>query len=84
MTILFVGVALTVAFFVGRLLFGIIFTNSEDFLDCVGFALTPDIFSLFRGQYFEDMGKSFRLTAFMVAVGGSGALTYWGLKSLIG
>ncbi len=76
--------ALAVAFFVGRFFYGILFTDGEDFWDCVGFALTPDIFSLFRGQYWEDMGKSFRLTAFMMAVGGSGVLTYWVLKSLIG
>ena len=84
MNILFAGVPLIVAFFVGRFLFGIIFTDREDFWDCVGFALMPDIVSLFRGQYLEDMGKSFRLSAFMLAVAGSGGLTYWGLASLIG
>ena len=82
MTILFVGIAAVVSVLVGCRLYRILFDGSEDFWDCVGFSLKPDLFSLFRGQYWEDVTKSFKLSAFLMAMGVSGGLTYWGLASL--
>jgi len=76
--------AMVVAFFVGRPLFGLFFEDGEDFWDCVKFSFTPDLFSLFRGQYFEDMAKSFKLSAYFLVVGGGALLTYFGAMDLLG
>lgn len=75
--------ALTVALIAGGLLFRLFFSDADDFWDCVGYSFTPDIFSLFRGEYFEDVAKSFKLGIYVFLVGGVGALTYAGIASLV-
>ena len=76
--------SLIVAFFVARLLFRLLFDGINDFWECVRFAITPDLFSLFRGEFFEDMAKSFKLSLFLILVGASGMLTYHGIDSITG
>lgn len=43
------------------LLFQPLFGDKEGFFDCVKFWITPDIFSLFSGQYFEDRWSEMKL-----------------------
>ncbi len=83
MTILLVGVSVAVALLVGRFLYPLMFQDREDFWDCVRFSLTPNLVSMFRGQYLEDVVKSLKLGAFASASGLAGYLTYFGLSSLI-
>lgn len=76
--------ALAAAYWAGRLMFGWFFGCSEEFWECVRFSLTPDIFSMFRGEYFEDMVKSFKLSAYVGLTALSGFLAYSGVMGLGG
>lgn len=60
----------------GRLLFKIIFEDWDDLWDCVAKIFTPGFFSLFRGEFLEDMKQSFKLWIFLFAVVGSTWVAY--------
>ena len=79
-------VALAVAFsaLVAWLSFGLFFNDKDEFLDCLRFSMTPNLFSLFAGQYWEDIRKSSTLAFYVFLVVGSGALTYLGIVKLLG
>ena len=83
MSIFIVLIPLLVTLTVGKLVFRLVFDDTNDFWDCVRFSLTPNIISLFRGQFSEDIRKSMRLGFFMIIVGGSGALTFVGMVELL-
>jgi hypothetical protein len=83
MSIFIVMIPLLVALTVGKLVFRLVFDGTNDFWNCVRFSLTPNIISLFRGQFSEDIRKSMRLGFFMIIVGGSGALTFVGMVELL-
>ena len=83
MSIFVVVLSVLVGLGVGRLGFGLFFTDADDFCDCLRFSLTPNLFSLFRGEYLEDVAKSMKLGLFMALVIGSGALTFTGIISLL-
>ena len=47
--------------------FGWLFFGSwGDFWECVRFWITPDIISLFRGEYFEDQWAQLKLFIFLI------------------
>lgn len=53
-------------------LYKIIFSGKEDFFDCVKFWFTPDIISLFRGEYWGDHWAEFKLIIWLglsIAIG---------------
>lgn len=52
-------------FTVYKFIFNIIFSNSDDFNKSVKYSLTPDIISLFRGQYWKDQIGEFKLGIFV-------------------
>ena len=52
--------------FIGKLIFG----DWADFWEAVKFWLTPDLFSLFRGEYWDDWWAEIKLGFFIVACGG--------------
>lgn len=62
----FVGLVtgLTTAF----MLFKILFSDKEEFFEYVKFWFTPDIVSMFRGQYWEDNWAELKL---IIWLGGS-------------
>ena len=68
--------AIVAGFLVARPLFKWIFDDGDDFWDCVKFSFTPNLFSFFRGQYFDDMKQSLKLSCFCFAIGGAAWLTY--------
>jgi hypothetical protein len=76
--------AILVAGTVGKLLFRLFFTDMEDFFDCVRLAFTPDIVSMFRGEYGEDLAQSFKLGIYLFAVIASGAATFLGVMKIGG
>ena len=51
---------------IGKVFFG----GWEDFWDAVKFWLTPDLFSLFKGEYWEDCWAEMKLGFFIIACGG--------------
>lgn len=83
MSILLGAISVIVAAVVGRFLYRVMFADSDDFWSSVGFLFIPDLVSLARGEYLEDRMKSLKFHAFMIAVIGSGAMTYWALGPLI-
>ena len=82
MLVLAIIVAVIVALVVGKVTFRFFFDDSDEFWDCVRYSFTPDIFSMFRGEYFEDLAKSFKLSIYLILMGGAGFLTYLGITGL--
>ena len=81
-----VSIVLSVIAGVGAmvLLFKPLFGDKEGFFDCVKFWITPDIFSLFSGQYFEDRWSEMKLGLWIFCVGIAGTGVYFGLTKLFG
>jgi hypothetical protein len=48
------------------------FTDLADFADCVGYWLTPDILSAFRGEWLEDASAQMRFMVFLGLVTAAG------------
>ena len=76
-------ISIFVGLFAGKFLFRLLFDDIDEFWECVGYSLTPDIFSLFRGELFRDMEKSMKLSLFTLLTIGAGALTYFGITKLL-
>ncbi len=65
-------------------LFRVFFDDLSDFLECVGYWFTPDIISLFRGEWAEDQWAEAKLFLYLGLSFGVGALTYCGMGKLLG
>ncbi|SCG82414.1 hypothetical protein DW1_0806 [Proteiniborus sp. DW1] len=48
-----------------RVYFRFIFNNEDDFHSSLKYTLTPDIFSLFRGEYCKDKFAEFKFGVFI-------------------
>ena len=57
---------------VGYMLYKLLFDTLDEFMDCVRFWFTPDIISLFRGQYYEDAWAEMKLILWLAISIGSG------------
>lgn len=68
---------------VWKFLFRFFFEDSEDFWECVRFSFTPDMFSLFKGEYWDDKLKSMKLGVFLAICIGAGALAFFGLEDVL-
>ncbi len=66
----------------GNCLYHFLFDDMDDFTECLGAAFTPDIISLWKGEWFEGMAKSFKLGIFLWMSIGAGVLTYKGLSQI--
>ena len=76
-------ISFLVAFFVGRSVYRVLFEDADEFWECVGYSFMPDLFSLFRGELFKDMEKTFKVNLFTLLTVLAGGLTYLGvLKGL--
>lgn len=69
---------------VAVVLFRPVFGNRAEFVRCVSFWLTPDIISLFKGQYSQDWAAEAKLGVWIAAGVLSGFGTYAGLAKLMG
>ncbi len=76
--------AMIVALGVARVIFRLFFEDSAEFWECVRFSLTPDLFSLFRGEWLEDIVKSFKLSLYTSFIGIAGVATYFGIENIAG
>ena len=81
-----VSIVLSVIAGVGvmALLFKPLFGDKEEFIDCVKFWFTPDIFSLFFGEYFEDRWSEMKLGLWIFCGGMAGTGVHFGLTKLFG
>ena len=66
------------------LLFKPLFGDKEEFIECVKFWITPDIFSLFSGEYLEDRWSELKLIFWLVCGLLTGTGVYAGLMKLFG
>jgi hypothetical protein len=63
--IILILILLVINFPVYRFLFSLIFTSSEDYDEAVRYTFTPNIISLFRGQYWDDKFRSMQLSFYI-------------------
>ena len=54
------------SFIVYRFYFHMLFKDVDDFNESIRFTLTPDLFSLFRGEYLRDRIGEFKLGLFIM------------------
>ena len=66
------------------LLFKPFFGDLGGFLECLRFWLTPDIFSLFRGEWAEDWWAEMKLGMWLICGVAVGFAAYAGLTKLAG
>jgi hypothetical protein len=62
--------------------FKLFFDDFSEFLECVKFWIKPEIFSLFRGEYFEDIWAEMKLGIWLLTGGGAGYGTYLLLQKI--
>jgi len=84
MSIVAIVIAVIVGAAVAYCLFKPCFGDRDGFLNCVKFWLTPDIVSMFRGQYGEDWVAQTKLGAWIGASVLCGWGTHAGLMKLFG
>lgn len=64
-------------------LFHVFFDDMEDLGEAFRYSLTPDIISLFRGEWMEDYWQSMKLGLYLLLVLGAGVLTWLGVYQLV-
>jgi hypothetical protein len=83
MEIIAIIFGIIVAVGVMSFLFRTFFGDKEGFFECIKFWLTPDIFSLFKGQYSEDFWSEMKLGVWVFLGGCAGFATYTGLLHIL-
>lgn len=71
-----IAASIVVGLLAGWLLFRIFFNDFEDFTQCIGYWLTPDIFLVFKGEWTEGHWAQLKLSIYALLTIGSGFLTY--------
>ena len=71
-----------VAILVGWLSFGFFFEDRSDFWECVRLYFTPEIISLFRGEWGDANWADLKLFVYFGLTLGCGWLTHAGLAKL--
>jgi hypothetical protein len=66
------------------LLFKPIFGDASGFRECVRFWFTPDILSLFRGEWDRDWWAEMKLGFWLICGVATGIAVYTGVSKLIG
>lgn len=71
------------AFTVYKFIFNMIFSDMDDFEESLRFSLTPDIISLFRGEYWKDQAGEIKLGFFIMLCIIATAMEYWLINGLV-
>jgi hypothetical protein len=77
------AIGIIVGIIVLIILFKPFFGDLTGFWECVRFWLIPDIFSLIRGEWGEDLLAEMKLFLWLVCGGGTGYAVYNGLSKLL-
>lgn len=72
------------ALLAGWALFRPIFGDAGEFRDCLRYSFTPDLISMFRGEWLEDIVKSFKLSLYFGLMGMAGYGAYQGVLWIAG
>lgn len=67
-----IALAIITGSVIGYMAYKLLFDNLDEFVHCAKFWLTPDIISLFRGQFYEDMWAEMKLILWLVVTIGCG------------
>lgn len=65
--IIIVPLLIWLDFHLFRIYYKFIFTDEDDFQDSIKYSVTPDLFSLFKGEYSKDRLAEFKLSLFIFA-----------------
>lgn len=84
MPVLAILLVIVVAILIWKFTFRFFFYDRSDFRECLRYTCTPDLVSLFRGEFLEDMGKSIKFSVFLWCGLGGGLLVYIGFAKLAG
>ena len=66
-----------------KLLFRVFFVDNDDYNESIRHTFTPNIISLFRGEYWKDRMNTARLQFFIIICGGIVVLEYIVLIKII-
>jgi hypothetical protein len=69
MSILIIGLLLVVNIPAFKAIFRMMFTSMDDFYESLRYVFTPDILSLFRGEYIDDWYGEMKVQFFVVLCG---------------
>lgn len=58
-------------------LFRCLFPNRQDFFKCIKYFFTPDLYSLFKGEYIKDRSHEFMIGFFVMGCGVMIAFEYF-------
>lgn len=67
MPILMILIIIVNIFTIYRLLFKLVFRDSDDFNESIKYSMTPDIISFFRGEYVKDSLAELKLAFFAIS-----------------
>lgn len=70
-------------FTVYKYLFGFFFNDNEDFQESIRYTFTPNIISLFRGEYWKDRIGEFQLSMFIFSCVAVTVIEYSIIKGVI-
>jgi hypothetical protein len=84
MHVIAVVLAVVMASVIAALLFKPFFGDRDEFFRYLKFWLTPNIVSMFRGEYWKDWLSEAKLGFWFAAAGLSAFVTYAGLMKLFG
>jgi hypothetical protein len=79
-----IAASIVVGVGVAAVLFRLFFEDRDDFFECVRYYFTPDIISMFRGEWGEDWWGETKLMVYLILSGGSGFVTYFELHKFFG
>ena len=65
-TVVIIALIIINIFTIYKFLFNLIFIDEDDFNKSVKYSFTPDIISLFRGEYWKDRGGEIKLGFFIM------------------
>ncbi len=64
-------------------LFKPIFGSRDEFMECLRLALTPNIISMFRGEWGEDFIAEFKMTLWLGASGALGFAAFYVTEQIL-
>ncbi len=83
MELVLVVVLLIINIPIYKIVFNLMFDSTEDFYESLRYVFTPDIISLFRGEYVKDWFGEMKFQFFILICGGAIFLEYAIISGLI-
>lgn len=81
--IIVISLVIINSFTVYKFLFNAIFRNRDDFNEAIRYSFTPNIISLFRGEYWKDKVGEFKLGIFTISCILATIMEYWIIIGII-